>query len=98
MKIAKEIKLGEPKAIDMTLILTYLYITYPSGIFKKVLVFVDGLIFPEDFKVVDMKGENESFLVLGSPFLANGKALMDIELGELMLHFKNENVLFNACE
>lgn len=59
---------------------------------------MDGLIFPADFTVVDMKGETKSSLILGRPLLATGKTLIDVESGELMLLFNNEKIIFNVCE
>ncbi|CAI8588122.1 unnamed protein product [Vicia faba] len=48
--------------------------------------------------VVDMKGDTENSLILRRPFLAIGKALIDMESSELMLQFNNEHVTFNAYE
>ncbi|MCI60450.1 hypothetical protein A2U01_0081706, partial [Trifolium medium] len=37
-------------------------------------------------------------LLLGRPFLATGRALIDVELGELMLRTDGEQILFNVFE
>lgn len=37
-------------------------------------------------------------LLLGRPFLATGRALIDVEMEELMLRFQNEQVMFNIFE
>jgi len=37
-------------------------------------------------------------LILGRPFLATGRALIDVEIGQLMLRFHNEQVVFNIFE
>lgn len=60
------------------------------------LVHVDGLVFPVDFMVVDMKGDIDDSIILEHPFLATGKMLIDLETCELSLKFKNKKVVFNA--
>ena len=56
------------------------------------------LVFPADFVIMDMAKDNETPLILGRPFLATGRALIDVELGQLMLRFHNEQVVFNIFE
>lgn len=72
----------------MTLIIDDRSITYPYGAIEYVLVRVDGLLFPPDFVILDMPQDSETPLMLGKPFLATGKALIDVALGELILRFK----------
>ena len=54
------------------------------------LVHVDGLVFPVDFVVVDMKGDTDGSVVPGHPFLVIGKALIDLETCKLSLKFNNK--------
>jgi hypothetical protein len=35
---------------------------------------------------------------VGRPFLATGRALIDVEMGKLILRFQNEHVVFNILE
>ncbi|MCI89420.1 hypothetical protein A2U01_0110709, partial [Trifolium medium] len=37
-------------------------------------------------------------LLLGRPFLATGRALIDVERGELMLRTDDEQIMFNVFE
>ena len=53
-------------------------ITYPRGIVEDVLVKVDKFIFPVDFIVLDIEEDHEVPLILGRPFLATGKAMIDV--------------------
>lgn len=62
------------------------------------LVHVDGLVFPVNFVVVDMKGEISGLVILRHPFLATGKALIDVETGELRFKFNKEKVVFDVYE
>jgi hypothetical protein len=45
-----------------------------------------------------MEEDEELPLLLGRPFLATGRALIDVEMGELMLRFQDEQVVFNIFE
>ncbi|XP_073122386.1 uncharacterized protein [Henckelia pumila] len=49
-----------------------------------------------DFVVLDMKEDREIFLILGRPFLATGKTLIDVQKGELVLRLNDESVAFNV--
>lgn len=54
------------------------------------LVRVDGLLFPADFVKLDMLEDAETPLLLGRPFLSMGRALIDVEIEELILMFNKE--------
>ena len=60
-------------------------LTYPRGVVEDVLVKVDKFIFPADFVVLDMEEDQEIPLILGRPFLATGRTLIDVQCGELTL-------------
>lgn len=45
-----------------------------------------------------MDEDLKTSLRLERPFLATGKALIDMEMGELILRFNNEKVVFNVFE
>lgn len=61
-------------------------------------VHVDGLTFPADFVVINMKNESEGSVILGCRFLVTGKGKIDVETGELILNFNKEKVVFNAYQ
>ncbi|GAU28722.1 hypothetical protein TSUD_372290 [Trifolium subterraneum] len=72
-------------------------IVYPYGILHDVLVRVGEFIFPDDFIIMDIAEDREvESLVLGRPFLAIGRALIDVEMGELMLRTDEEKIMFNV--
>ena len=45
---------------------------------EDVLVKVDKFIFPVDFIVLDMEEDKEIPILLGKPFLATGRAMIDL--------------------
>ncbi|XP_075087763.1 uncharacterized protein LOC142169755 [Nicotiana tabacum] len=51
----------------------------PEGIMEDILVQVDKFMFPVDFIVVNMEENREIPLILGRPFLAIGRAILDIQ-------------------
>ena len=52
---------------------------------EDVLVKVDKFIFPTDFIVLDMEDDKEIPIIPGKPFLAIGRAMIDVQKGELKL-------------
>ena len=70
-------------------------LTYPQRVIEDVLVKVDKFIFPVDFVVLDMEEDLEIPLILGRPFLATGRALIDVRSGNLTLRVNDEEVKFN---
>ena len=55
-------------------------IAYPWRVIKVVFIKVDKFINPVDFVVLHMENDNEVLLILGRPFLATRRALIDVEV------------------
>ncbi|XP_070015420.1 uncharacterized protein [Nicotiana sylvestris] len=66
----------------------------PEGIVEDILVQVDKFVFPVDFIVVNMEENKEIPLIPGRPFLASGRAILDIHERKLMLRVGEETVTF----
>ncbi|KAL8098187.1 hypothetical protein AgCh_031089 [Apium graveolens] len=81
----KTLDLPDPKPTYMTLQLADRSITYPRGIVEDVLVKVDKLIFPADFVILDFEEDKKIPIILGIPFLATGRTLIDVQKGELTM-------------
>jgi len=94
----KKLGCGEPKPTRMTITLADRSISYPFGVLEDVLDKVNELVFPADFVILDMAEDEDMPLILGRPFLATCRALIDVEMGQLMLRFHNEQVVFNIFE
>ena len=73
-------------------------VKYPRVIVENVLVKVDKFIFLVDFIVLEMDEDREVPMILGRPFFATGKALIDVEQGKLTLHVMDEQVTFNVYD
>ena len=61
------------------------------------LVKVESFIFPEDFVILDFEVDFEVPIILGRSFLATGRALVDMEKGQMKFRLNNEEVTFNIC-
>ena len=62
-----------------------------------VLVKVESFIFPADFVILDCEVDFEVPIILGRPFLATGRALVDMEKGQMTFQLNNEEATFNIC-
>ncbi|KAL5572849.1 hypothetical protein UlMin_022446 [Ulmus minor] len=98
LSIFRKLGLGEVKPTTVTLQLADRSIKHPRGIIEDVLVKVDKFIFPADFIVLDMEEDREVPLILGRPFLATGRILIDVHQGKLILRVQDEQVTFNVFE
>ncbi|XP_073318147.1 uncharacterized protein [Primulina huaijiensis] len=92
----KKLGLGEPKPTRMSLQLADRSVKYPRGVIEDVLVKVDKFIFPVDFVVIDTEEDIEMSLILGRPFLATGKALIDVQEGQLRMRVGEEEITFDV--
>ena len=93
--VFRKLGLKEVKPTTISLQMANRSLTFPRGIIKDVLVKVDKFIFSVDFVVLDMEENREIPLILGRPFLATGKALIDVHSSNLTLRVNNEEVHFN---
>ena len=78
LSIFKRLELGEARPTTVTLQLADRSLKHPRGIIEDVLVKVDKFIFPADFIVLDMEEDKEIPIILGRPFLATGRAMIDV--------------------
>ena len=67
-------------------------IRFPRGIIEDVLVKIDKFIFPVDFVVLDIEEDSNVPLILGRPFLATAKTIIDVGTGELTLRVGDETI------
>ena len=69
----------------------------PIGILHDVLVKVKSFMFPAYFVILDCEVDFEVPIILGRPFLATGRALVDMEKGQINFLLNNEETTFNIC-
>ena len=60
------------------------------------LVKVEGLYIPADFIVLDTGKEEDESIILGRPFLATTRAVIDVDREELILQLNKDNLVFTT--
>ena len=81
----------------MRLLMADRTVKWPLGILHDVLVKVESFIFLADFVIMDCEVDFEVPIILGRPFLATGKALVNMEKGQMKFWLNNEEATFNIC-
>ncbi|XP_070030094.1 uncharacterized protein [Nicotiana sylvestris] len=77
--VFKTLGIDQPRPTSMRLQMVDRTMKRPFGIIDVVLVRVDKFILPADFVILDCEVDYEVPIILGRPFLATGKALVDVE-------------------
>ena len=78
LSIFRHLGLGEACPTIVTLQLADRSLKHPRGVIEDVLVKVDKFIFPVDFIILDMEEDKEIPIILGRPFLATGRAMINV--------------------
>ncbi|GJT22506.1 DNA-directed DNA polymerase [Tanacetum coccineum] len=92
----EKLGLGEPKPTRMSLELADRSIQYPRGIAENILIKIDKFIFPVDFVILDIREDSKIPIILGRPFLATARAMIDVFNKKITLRVGNEEVIFNV--
>ena len=97
LSIYKKLCLGDRNATAMRLLMTDRTVKRPIGILHDVLVKVELFIFSADFVILDCEIDFEFPIILGRPFIATRRALVDIKKGKMKIRLNNEEVTINIC-
>ncbi|XP_019235480.1 PREDICTED: uncharacterized protein LOC109215821 [Nicotiana attenuata] len=98
LAIYKQAGLGMRRPTSMRLQMADRSIKRPVGIVDDVIVKVGGFQLPADFVILDCAVDKEIPIILGRPFLATGRALMDSERNEIKFRVNDEEVTFQASK
>ncbi|XP_070041281.1 uncharacterized protein [Nicotiana tomentosiformis] len=79
----KTLGIGKPRPTSMRFQMTDRTMNKPLGVIEDILVRIDKFTLPADFVLLDCEVDYEVPIILGRSFLATGKALCDVEAGEL---------------
>ncbi|XP_061351842.1 uncharacterized protein LOC133296801 [Gastrolobium bilobum] len=98
LSVCRALGINKLKDTNVILHLADRSIKRPEGVVEDVLIKVDKFIFPVDV-ILDMEEEDtESPLLLGRPFLATARSLIDVEQWKLMLRVNEETVTIDVFE
>ncbi|XP_055814178.1 uncharacterized protein LOC129883570 [Solanum dulcamara] len=81
--VFQKLGLEAPKSTSMRHLMADHTVKKPVGIIYDVLVKVESFIFPVDFFILDCEVDFVVPIILGRPFLATGRALVDMETSKL---------------
>ncbi|KAL4280231.1 hypothetical protein GQ457_03G025460 [Hibiscus cannabinus] len=81
--IFQRLGIGKTRPTTIMLQLADRSYVHLEGKIEDILVRVDKFIFPADFIVLDCEADEHAPIILGRPFLATGRMLIDCEKGEL---------------
>ncbi|KAK4729796.1 hypothetical protein R3W88_022784 [Solanum pinnatisectum] len=95
LSIYKKFGLGTPKPIAMRLLMANRTLKKPIGVLQDVLMKVESFIFSEDFVILDCEVYFEVPIILGTPFLATGCALVNMEKGQMKFRLNSKELTFN---
>nr|XP_016461102.1 PREDICTED: uncharacterized protein LOC107784478 [Nicotiana tabacum] len=98
LAIYKKTGLGMPRPTSMRLQMADRSIKCPVGIVDDVLVKVGKFHLPANFVILDCAVDKEIPIILGRPFLATGRALMDSERNEIKFRVNDEEVTFQVSK
>uniref|UniRef100_A0A1S4CHY9 Uncharacterized protein n=1 Tax=Nicotiana tabacum TaxID=4097 RepID=A0A1S4CHY9_TOBAC len=96
--VFKTFGIGQPRPTSMRLQMEDRTMKRPLGIINDVLVRVDKFILPTNFVILNCEVVYEVPIILGKPFLATRKDLVDVEAGELTFWMGDEKVVFHVCK
>ncbi|XP_019264448.1 PREDICTED: uncharacterized protein LOC109242075 [Nicotiana attenuata] len=88
--VFKKLGLGNSRPTIMKLLMADRTFKKPLGVIEDVLVKVDRFYFLAVFVILDCEVDVEISIILGSPFLATGRAICDVEVGELKFRLNDE--------
>ncbi|XP_015167016.1 uncharacterized protein [Solanum tuberosum] len=92
----KKLGLGSPKPTTIILQLADRSVARHEGVVEDVLVQVVSLIFPVDFVVLNFESDPEIPFILGQPFLATGRAMIDVTVGQLTMRAHDKVEVFDV--
>ncbi|XP_057740035.1 uncharacterized protein LOC130957182 [Arachis stenosperma] len=96
LSMMRKLAIEELKPTRMSLVMADRSIKTPNGIVENLLVKVGKFIFPADFVILDTEEEGNNSIILGRPFLATARAIIDVEKGEMIFRVHNEQMVINV--
>ncbi|XP_057723786.1 uncharacterized protein LOC130939715 [Arachis stenosperma] len=96
LSLVKRLQINEIMPTDVVIRLADKTQKQAIGVVENVLLKVGKYFLPTDFVILDMEESHTHPIILGRPFLATARALIDVEKGELILRIHDEWLSFNV--
>ncbi|RYQ90389.1 hypothetical protein Ahy_B09g096505 [Arachis hypogaea] len=96
LSLMKKPQINELMPIDVVIRLADKTKKQAVGVVENMLVKVGNYFLPTNFVILEMEESHLHPIILGRPFLATARALIDVERGELILRIHDEQLTFNV--
>ncbi|XP_015940377.1 uncharacterized protein LOC107465905 [Arachis duranensis] len=96
LSLMRKLQIFELKSTRIALQMADKSIKQALGVVENVLVKVEKFFLLADFVILDMEEDPNTPIILGRPLLATGRALIDVEKGELLLRVHDEHLAFHV--
>ncbi|XP_057739979.1 uncharacterized protein LOC130957104 [Arachis stenosperma] len=96
LSLMKKLQINELTPTDVIIQLADKTQRQAIGVVENVLVKVGNYFLPTYFVVLEMEESHIHPIILGRPFRATARALVDVERGELILRIHDEQLIFNV--
>ncbi|RYR34380.1 hypothetical protein Ahy_A10g049208 [Arachis hypogaea] len=96
LSLVKRMQINEILPTDVVIRLADKTQKQAIGVVENVLLKVGKYFLPTDFVILDMEESHLHPIILGRPFLATARVLIDVEKGELILRIDDEQLSFNV--
>ncbi|XP_016173084.1 uncharacterized protein LOC107615543 [Arachis ipaensis] len=96
LSLIKKLQINELRSTDVIIQLADKTQKKAEEVVENVLVKVENYFLPTNFVVMDMEESYLHPIILGRPFLATTRALIDMEQGELILRIHDEYFTFHV--
>ncbi|KAK8546635.1 hypothetical protein V6N12_027411 [Hibiscus sabdariffa] len=94
--VFKKLGIGIEKPTTVILQLADRSHVRPEGKVEDVIVKVGKFVFPVDFLILDCEVDDKAPIILGRPFLATGRILIDCEKGNFTMRVANQTMTINV--
>ncbi|KAL4300516.1 hypothetical protein AHAS_Ahas17G0208700 [Arachis hypogaea] len=96
LSVMKKLQIQEAQPTRIALQMADKSMKPAYGLVENILVKVGKFFLPADFVTLDTGEDENTSIILGRPFLATGRALINVEVGELVLRVHNEQLVFHV--
>ncbi|KAL4374166.1 hypothetical protein AHAS_Ahas05G0154600 [Arachis hypogaea] len=96
LSMMKKLKIQEAQPIKIALQMANKSMKPAYGLVENILVKVGKFFLAADFVILDTGEDENASIILGRPFLATRRALIDAEVGKLVLRLHNEQLVFHV--
>ncbi|KAL4288034.1 hypothetical protein AHAS_Ahas19G0245800 [Arachis hypogaea] len=94
LSVMKKLQIQEAQPTRISLQMEDKSLKPAYGLVENILVKVGKFFLPTNFVILDTREDENASIILGRPFLATGRALIDVEEGKLVLRVHNEQLVF----